>query len=373
MSPLDPSLLPPDIHSRILAGVNGLDMHLLEAGGSDPQRPLLILLHGFPEIGYSWRKLMLPLAAAGFHVVAPDQRGYGRTTGWEPAPGAEVTHGMLDWVRDAIALVSALGHRQAYLVGHDFGSQIAAAAALIRPDVFRSVALMSSPFTGPPALQTGTAVPPVLDVPQALAALPRPRKHYQHYFASPAAVNDLQQPPQGLQAFLRAYFHVKSADWAGNVPQPMQAWTAEALAQLPTYYVMDAGETMPQTVAHHAPSAEQVAACHWFGEAELAVYVDSYRRSGFSGALQFYRCRVDGRTARDLSTWAGRRIEVPACFISGRSDWGPHQKAGDLDRMRAAFSLMGAPIWIDGAGHWVQQERSTETAAQLLAFLRTCA
>ncbi len=371
MTPLDPALLPPEIHSRIVAGVNGLDLHLLESGAGDLQRPLLVLLHGFPEIGYSWRKVMVPLAAAGYHVVAPDQRGYGRTTGWEPAPGTGVTHGALDWVRDVVALVFALGRRQAHLAGHDFGSQIAATAALIRPDVFRSVTLMSSPFAGPPALRTGAAAPPVLDVPRTLAALPRPRKHYQHYFASAAAVVDLEQPPQGLSAFLRAYFHVKSADWAGNDPRPMAAWSAEELAKLPTYYVMDADETMPQTVAHHAPSAQQAAAAQWLGEAELAVYVDAYRRSGFAGALQFYRCRVDGSYARDLSTWAGLRLEIPACFISGRSDWGPHQKAGDLERMRGAFGRMGAPVWIDSAGHWVQQERPEETAAQLLAFLRT--
>ena len=278
MTPLDASVLPPGIQSRIAPAINGLNMHLLEAGGGDPRRPLLLLLHGFPEIGYSWRKVMGPLAAAGFHVVAPDQRGYGRTTGWEPAAGAPVSHGAFDWVRDVVALVFALGHRQAHVVGHDFGSQIAATAALIRPDVFLSVALMSSPFAGPPALQTGTAQAPELDVPRALAALPRPRKHYQHYFASEAAASDLLLAPQGLGTFLRSYFHVKSADWEGNSPRPMQAWSASELAKLPTYYVMDADETMPQTVAHHAPSAANSLACHWLTEPELAVYADAYRQ-----------------------------------------------------------------------------------------------
>ena len=351
-------------------GVNGLDLHLLEAGGGSLQQPLVVMLHGFPEIGYSWRKVMAPVAAAGFHVVAPDQRGYGRTTGWEPAPGVAMTHGVLDWVRDVLALVQALGYRQAHLVGHDFGSQIAATAALIRPEVFRSVALMSSPFVGAPALQTGTAAAPVLDVSRQLAALPRPRKHYQHYFASAAAVDDLLLAPQGLRAFLRAYFHVKSADWAGNNPRPMQTWSVEELARLPTYYVMDAGETMPQTVAHHAPSVARCAECTWMNEAELAVYVDAYERSGFAGALRFYRCRVDGSYSRDLSTFAGQRVTVPSCFISGTRDWGPHQKAGDLERMRSdAFSQMGPPAWIEHAGHWVQQEQPAETAARLLAFL----
>lgn len=371
MTPLEPSMLPPGVQARIVPGLNGLDLHLLEAGQGHPLRPLLVLLHGFPEIGYSWRKLMGPLAAAGFHVVAPDQRGFGRTTGWEPAAGKPVSHGALDWVRDVVALVYALGHRKAHLVGHDFGSQIAATAALIRPDVFHSVALMSSPFVGAPVLRTGTPPAPELDVPRALAALPRPRKHYQHYFASPAAAADLLSAPQGLGRFLRAYFHVKSADWAGNDPHPMPAWTVDALAALPTYYVMDADETMPQTVAHHAPSAAMGSACGWLTDSELAVYVDAYQRSGFAGALQFYRCRIDGSYARDLSTFDGLRIDIPACFISGCKDWGPHQKACDLERMRnTAFSQMGPPVWIEGAGHWVQQEQPAQTAARLLAFLR---
>ena len=373
MSPLEQSVLPPGIGARIIEGVNGLRMHLLEAGAGETARPLVVLLHGFPEIAYSWRKIIAPLAAAGYHVVAPDQRGYGRTTGWEPEPGRDLTHGALDWVRDVVALVAALGHRQAHLVGHDFGSPIAATAALVRPDLFSSVTLMSAPFAGAPEFGAAArgAAPP-LDVPQALAALLEPRQHYQHYFASPRAVGDLQNAPQGLHDFLRAYFHVKSADWPDNRPQPMAAWSAEELARLPTYYVMRDDETMPQTVAHHMPTPQQVAACAWLTETELAVYAAEYRRTGFRGPLQFYHCLVGGSFARDLSTFAGRRIEIPACFISGRQDWGPYQKAGDIDRMRThGCSRMGEPCWIDGAGHWVQQEQPDATLRRLLQFLQS--
>lgn len=372
MTPLPHSNLPPGVRARTIEGVNGLNLHVLEAGQAAAQRPLVLLLHGFPEIAYSWRKVMPVLAAAGYHVVAPDQRGYGRTTGWEPRAGLDVTHGALDWVRDVVALVFALGRSQAHVVGHDFGSQIAGTAALVRPDVFRSVALMSSPFAGAPDLQvapSGAAPPDVLD---ALGDLPLPRKHYQRYFASPAAASDLCQAPQGIHDFLRAYFHVKSADWPGNQPHDMRTWSAHALAELPTYYVMQADETMPQTVAHHMPSAQQIDACAWLTESELAVYAAEYRRTGFSGALQFYRCRVDGSFARDLSTFAGRTIDIPSCFISGRSDWGPFQKAGDLKRMSTlACTAMREPRWIDGAGHWVQQERPAETAHHLLEFLES--
>jgi pimeloyl-ACP methyl ester carboxylesterase len=178
------------IRSRFVDDVNGLRMHVLEAGHGDPRRPCLLLLHGFPELAYSWRKVILPLAAAGFHVVAPDQRGYGRTTGWDGDYDGELgTFRYLNLVRDALGLVFALGHgRVAAVVGHDFGSPVAAYCALVRPDVFRSVALMSAPFAGPPSLAFSTAGATVSSsvgsVHDDLAALEPPRKHYQWYYST---------------------------------------------------------------------------------------------------------------------------------------------------------------------------------------------
>ena len=150
--------LPPGVRSRIVENINGLAIHMLEAGFETSGRPLILLLHGFPELAYSWRKIIGPLAAAGYHVVAPDQRGYGRTTGWDGAYDGDLDSFRLpNLVRDALGLVSALGYRSvAAVVGHDFGSPVAAYCALIRPDVFRSVALMSAPFGGPPRLPFNT-------------------------------------------------------------------------------------------------------------------------------------------------------------------------------------------------------------------------
>ena len=149
--------LPRGIRSRFIEDINGLTMHVLEAG--DEQDPCLLLLHGFPELAYSWRKVMLPLASAGFHVVAPDQRGYGRTTGWESGYDCDLMRfRMLNVVKDALALVFALGQGSvSAVIGHDFGSPVAAYCALARPDVFRSVVMMSAPFPGPPSLPFGTA------------------------------------------------------------------------------------------------------------------------------------------------------------------------------------------------------------------------
>ena len=128
---LDSAVLPPGVRARFVENVNGLRMNVLEAGFEKPRHPCLLLLHGFPELAYSWRKVMGPLAAAGFHVVAPDQRGYGRTTGWDPSYDGDVaSFRLFNLVRDALGLVAALGYRSvAAVIGHDFGSPVAALRA----------------------------------------------------------------------------------------------------------------------------------------------------------------------------------------------------------------------------------------------------
>jgi pimeloyl-ACP methyl ester carboxylesterase len=322
---------------------------------------------------------MLPLAAAGYHVVAPDQRGYGRTTGWQTGYDVDLnSFRLLNFVRDAIGVLAALGYRKVdAVVGHDFGSPVAAWCALVRPDVFTSVALMSAPFGGPPALPLGTGASPVptglalvgklLD---GLAALSPPRKHYQWYYATREANDHMLHAPQGVHAFLRAYYHHKSADWPENKPYRLQALTAAELAKMPTYYVMEADKTMAETVAAEMPTAAQIAACAWLPEAELAVYAAEYARTGFQGGLQSYRCGTSGQYTAELQTWAGLSIDVPSCFIAGLSDWGTYQKPGDFEAMQAsACTRMTGVHLVEGAGHWVQQEQPEEVSRLLLYFL----
>ena len=373
--------LPPGIRSRFVDGVNGLRMHMLEAGFEAPGRPGVLLLHGFPELAYSWRKVMLPLAQAGYHVMAPDQRGYGLTTGWDGDYDGDVgSFRVLNLVRDAIGLIFALGHRElAAVIGHDFGSPVAAWCALVRPDVFPAVALMSAPFAGAPALPapSGDGTPPpaptgVLGaVPNdALAALSRPRKHYQWYYSTRPADADMRRCSQGVHAFLRAYYHVKSADWAENRPFPLRSWAAEELAKMPTYYIMDLARDMAETVAPEMPSPAAIAASRWLPDEELRVYSDAFARTGFQGGLNWYRCATDARYAADLQIFSGRTIDVPSTFIAGASDWGPFQKPGLLEQMQAsACTRMLGCHFVDGAGHWVQQEQPEETARLLLDFL----
>ena len=367
------TVLPEGIRSRTVPGINGLSMHVLEAGypeqDSAPQRPAILLLHGFPELAFSWRKVMLPLAQAGYHVIAPDQRGYGRTTGWSADyDGALEPFRVLNLVRDALGLITALGHtRVAAVVGHDFGSPVAAWCALLRPDVFRACVMMSSPFGGPPALPlTAGGVDHA-----ALAALPRPRKHYQAYYGTRPVNADMQHCPQGVHAFLRAYYHVKSADWQANQPHVLASYAATEMAQMPTYYIMDADQNMAQTVAPHMPSAADIAACNWLTDGELALYAAEYQRNGFQGGLQWYRCGAEPRFITELQTWAGRSIDVPSMFIAGQSDWGTYQKPGEFEKMqRTACTDMRSVHLVEGAGHWVQQEQPGQMAGHLLEFLK---
>jgi pimeloyl-ACP methyl ester carboxylesterase len=370
--------LPPGIRSRFVDGINGLRMHVLEAGYETRGRPCVLLLHGFPELAFSWRKVMPVLAEAGYHVIAPDQRGYGRSTGWDADYDGDLNSFRLpNLVRDALGLVSAFGYPHVdAVIGHDFGSSVAAWCALVRPDVFRSVALMSAPFAGPPPLPFGTSDAPLRPKPEdpvhrELAALPRPRKHYQWYYSTRQANADMQRAPQGVHDFLRGYYHHKSADWKANKPYPLQSWTATELAKLPTYYVMDLASTMAETVGAEMPSAAGIAANSWLTDRELSFYSGEYARTGFQGGLQWYRCGTSGAFTAELETWSGRRIDVPSCFISGKQDWGTYQRPGVFEAMQAtACSCMLGCHLVDGAGHWVQQEQPAEVSRLLLAFLR---
>src|SRR6266704_3629858 len=383
LPPYGNGTIPPGIRSRAVANVNGLTVHMLEAGYETAGRPAVLLLHGFPELAYSWRKVMLPLASAGYHVIAPDQRGYGRTTGWDDSYDADPDpFRILNMVRDAIGLVYALGHRSVAMVaGHDAGAPVASWSALIRPDIFRSITIMSSPFEGPPALPfdtaNGAAPPPRAltddELDAELAKLNPPRKYYQNYQRTREANDNMLHAPQGLHAFFRAYYHYKSADWKGNKPHPLKARTAAQMAQIPTYYVMERDKGMAETVAPFMPSPAEIAACKWLTEPEVEVYATEYARTQFTGALQGYRVRrgSDPKSQAEMMTFSGRAIDVPAMFIAGKSDWGVYQTPGAVDKMqKTACTRMAGFHLVDGAGHWVQQEQPAQVSARLVEFLR---
>jgi pimeloyl-ACP methyl ester carboxylesterase len=371
LAQLEQQVLPADIRSRIIDNHNGLRMRVLEAGAAN--NPCVLLLHGFPELAFSWRKVMLPLANAGFHVVAPDQRGYGMTTGADNRYDGDVgSFRQFNLARDVLGLVHALGRDHVHaVVGHDFGSPVAATCAVIRPDVFRRVALMSAPFAGMPTLPTASTPCSVAGIDhQALADLPRPRKHYQWYYSQADAEHNMLHCRQGLHDFLRAYYHYKSADWTENRPYALADWSAQSFAQLPTYYVMDNEAGMAETVEPFMPSIDRIANCGWLPDTELAVYTASFSQTGLQGGLNWYRCVTSGDYISEMQMFSGLSIGVPSMFIAGTSDWGIHQKPGEFERMQSrACSDMRHVELIDGAGHWVQQEQPEAVVQALLAHL----
>ena len=370
--------LPDQIRSRVCRGINGLDIHYLEAGFENKNNPLLLLLHGFPELSYSWRKMILPLSKSGYHVIAPDQRGFGATTGWNNSYVSDLSsYYQNNLVRDMLGLVSALGYEKVKsVIGHDSGAGVAGWSALIRPDIYESVVMMSAPFTGAPNIPLNTlkslttTKDPIVDIAAELANLERPRKHYQDYYRTPEANSDIMDSEKGLPDFIRAYYHHKSADWKENKPFPLSSWTAEQLAKMPTYYIMDLEDTMPEAVGKHMPTSEEINSCAWLTEEELKVYVSEYGRTGFQGGLNWYRSGGSSGNRGNLELFSGMKIENPALFVAGRQDWGIFQRPGAIAKMRnEVCTNMGEIQLVDNAGHWVQQEQPESVLKLLLDFL----
>ena len=366
--PIKYPLLNKEIRSRIVGGINGLQLHILEAGYELPNKQLILLLHGFPELAYSWRKVILPLSQLGYHVVAPDLRGYGKTTGWNSQYQERPWQfRLLNYVSDICELVDKLGYKKVHsVVGHDFGSPIAGWCATQKPNIFRSLVLMSAPFAGFNHQHHNSD-----KIHQDLLNLAVPRKHYQWYYTTREANADIMECNQGLAKFFRAYYHMKSGDWKTNQPHELTDWVAEELAKLPEYYVMKATKNMAETVAEEMPNSVQIANCKWLTETELQVYAKEYSRTGFQGGLNCYWNLTDPRFNADLEPSSYNNIEVPTIFISGDKDWGMFQAPGAIKKMEKTIdrNFLGSYL-VEGAGHWVQQESPGKVFAILKNFLK---
>ena len=371
-------MLPAGVRSRVLPGINGLDIHVLEAGFEQKGRPAVLLLHGFPELAYSWRKVMPALAAAGYHAIAPDQRGYGRTTGWDADYDGDLTgFRFMNLLRDAIGVLFALGHRSAEaVVGHDFGASVASYAALVRPDIFKRMVLMSAPFSGPPGVPFDTADKPppakAPDIHAALAALARPRKHYQWYYSTRPANENMWKARQGVHDFLRAYYHHKSADWKDNKPFELKGWTADELAkhadllhhgpgrrhgrdggQGDALGGRDRGQQMADRP--RAQGLQRRIHPHRLpGRAQLVSRAHRRQGDGRAGSLH----RPHHRRALDLHLGQERLGHLPDA------------RAPSTRMQKTACTNMKEIHLIDGAGHWVQQEQPDEVNRLLVKFLR---
>ena len=242
--------LPSTIRARFVENINGLRMHVLEAGVETSNRPCLLLFHGFPELAYRWRKVMRPLAAAGFRMIAPDQRGYRRTTRWDRRYNGDVA--FIPFVRPdpgrAWGWSSALGYRSVAAVnGHDFGSPVAAWCSLLRPDVIPAVAMMSAPFRRPALGLNASAPVEETRSRRELAKLDRPRKHYQWYFSTSRGEHQHARLPATHPRFPARLLPLKRPVRAGNKPRTAR------ISSIASAHARAAASTLASTSGGQSP------------------------------------------------------------------------------------------------------------------------
>ncbi|MFD4997682.1 alpha/beta fold hydrolase [Streptomyces buecherae] len=302
-------------------------IHVAECGSG----PLVLLVHGFPESWYSWRHQLPALAAAGYRAVAVDVRGYGRSS----KPSAVEEYRMVELVADAAAVVEGLGERTAVIVGHDWGANIAAHAALLRPDVFTAVGMLSVPYAprGP--------VKPT----DAFAGIGGDEEFYVSYFQRPGRAEAEIEPD--VRGWLAGFYAALSADTMppADAPSP--------------YFVPRGGRMRDRFPGDRAPA--------WLSSADLDTYAGEFERTGLTGALSRYRA-ID-RDWADLADWDGAPITQPALFIGGTRDASTTWMADAIAAFDRTLPALTACHLIDGCGHWVQQERPDEVARMLLDWL----
>src|SRR5215813_4094543 len=310
---------------------NGIRMHLAEAG----RGPLVVMCHGFPESWYSWRQQLTVLAAAGYHAVAPDMRGYGQTD----APAEIEAYTLLHLVGDIVGLVAALGERTAVVAGHDWGATVAWHAALLRPDVFRGIVALSVPF------RPRGSTRPTTVMPQNDEAV-----FYQLYFQAPGVAEaELGGDPR---ATIRRLLYTGS----GDLPLRGDG------AGLPGM-VRRGGGFLEQTMDPETLPP-------WLTDADVAFYTGEYARTGFRGGLNWYR-NID-RNWELLAPYAGALVSVPALYVAGDRDLvvrfpGMDQLIPNLSKF---VPHLRRTVMLPGCGNWTQQERDAEVNVAMLEFLK---
>ena len=313
-----------------LVDVPGGRIHLAEQGSG----PLVLLVHGFPESWYSWRHQLPALAAVGFRVVAIDVRGYGRSS----KPADVTAYRMLAHVADIVAVVQALGEQSAIIVGHDWGAPIAANSALLRPDVFPAVALLSVPYT-PRGRRRPTDI---------YAQMGGTEEFYISYFQAPGRAEAEIEPD--VRGWLAGIYTTLSG---GALPQ----------AEISRVFFIPAGgrlsDRFPAGAARPA----------WLTETDLDIYAGEFERTGFTGPLNRYR-NVD-RDWADLAAWHGAPIPQPSLFIGGELDGPTIWSARAIKNFPATLPGLVSSHILGGCGHWVQQERPTEVNRLLADWLHS--
>jgi pimeloyl-ACP methyl ester carboxylesterase len=314
---------------------NGIRMHVAEAGPVDG--PAVVLCHGFPECWYSWRHQLEALGDAGYHVLAPDQRGYGLTE----RPLAIDAYTQLHLVGDAVGLLDACEVGTAVVVGHDWGGPVAWHCALLRPDRFAAVAALSVHFGGVAPVPTPRVAPT-----EAMRAALGDAFLYILHFQEPGVAE------RELDADLRRTLGAFLYSLSGDIPRH-------------EYRFFDPSATCVFDVLSDIPSP-----LPWLSDADLDVFAESFAHHGtFAGGINWYR-NID-RNQELLAAFAGEQIEQPALFIGAEHDSIFGQTHESVLATRAVIPNLREPVWIEGSGHWIQQERPDEVNAALLAFLRS--
>ncbi len=313
------------ITERTIAS-NGVHLHTIEAG--EVGAPVVILAHGFPETSYSWRHQIPALAAAGYHVLAPDQRGYGRTT----SPKDIAAYNIADLSADLVGLLDDVGADKAVFVGHDWGSSVVWSSAQLHPDRVAAVIGMSVPPV--PRSQ----VPPT----QAFRSIFGDSFFYMLYFQEPGVADaELNSDPR--RTIIRMLNGLTRSDDAAAGLRLIEPGPAGFIERLP------ATDSPP----------------NWITADEVDRYVAEFTRTGFTGGLNWYR-NLD-RNWELMADPPAHTIEVPAMFIGGTAD--PVLSFMRLDRAPEVVTGRYREVLIDGAGHWLQQEKPEQVNELLLDFL----
>jgi len=291
--------------------VNGITLSVRIAGEEDG--PTVVLCHGFPELGHSWRHQVPALVAAGYRVVVPDLRGYGGSS----RPAEVEAYDIVTLAGDMVGLLDALGAEDAVFVGHDWGATVVWGVALLHPERVRAVA--------------GLSVPPMRRAPAPPVSILRRRLGDEFYIAW------FQEPGVADAALAR---DVRRTIASPKPPSP--SWAE--------------------------PAAEPTPCPAWMTEDDLDHYISTFERTGFTGPLNYYR-NIDRNW--ELTERFGDRIDRPSMFLVGERD--PVGRFMATDHLSDLLTDLRANVVVDGAGHWVQQERPEEVNAALLGFLREVA
>ncbi|MEY9904773.1 pimeloyl-ACP methyl ester carboxylesterase [Catenulispora sp. MAP12-49] len=318
---------------RVVASPAGR-IHLVEQGAG----PLVLLVHGFPESWYSWRRQLPALAAAGFRAVAVDVRGYGRSS----KPAEPAAYRMVELVEDNVAVVEALGESSAVIIGHDWGATIAANSALLRPDVFRGVGLLSVPYA-----PRGGPRPS-----EIFAQMGGDEEFYVSYFQEPGRAEREIEPD--VRGWLAGFYAALSGDTMPGPGEPSPHFVARGGSGSG-----DGGRLRDRFPADRRPA--------WLTEADLDHYAAEFERTGLTGALNRYRAM--DRDWEDLAAFDGAPITQPSLFLGGARDASTTWLADAIEAFPRTLPGLSAAHILDGCGHWLQQERPEEVNALLVSWL----